>query len=441
MGKLTVSCWCRSIGSCPDAQHCPECTSQRPVDYSRRAARPARSRSPTRDRIAAFAEGARCTVGPGITCSRRTSGGWRRCNRSLSHCNETQPAKERPLFPALESPPSTASGRPALASPNRHLVAEATEQLHDGDNRAHSLPELVDIVLLTICAVVSGADGSEAIEDFGLEKLDWLRRFAPFRNGVPSHDCIANVVSRVSPKGFQTCLLSWTRAVAQVTGGEVGPDDLDVDAGGDVVLLGGSQVEGECQYGGTIFFGPAAGCGTEVSDTDLPFQGLFALPECTAIPPQTPEPESIHTGPRSTEYFDTPLQPGDYGNVSFGASNRVAMEAGEYHFQSLKFGPNTDIQILGPITLHVMDELRFANGVRQELVAVEPNEIVYLLDGTLSADPLHKGGASTVLFGTFCGPASRIVIGDGSELTGAIIAKEAVLGAKVHFTADPAPVH
>jgi predicted transposase YbfD/YdcC len=85
-------------------------------------------------------------------------------------------------------------------------------------NKRH---ELIDIVLLTICAVVSGADGWEAIEDFGQEKLDWLRRFVPFRNGVPSHDCIANVVSRLSPKGFQACLLSWTGAVAHVIDGEV----------------------------------------------------------------------------------------------------------------------------------------------------------------------------------------------------------------------------
>jgi predicted transposase YbfD/YdcC len=85
-------------------------------------------------------------------------------------------------------------------------------------NKRH---ELVDIMLPTICAVVSGADGREAIEDFVHDKLDWLRRFAPVRNGVPSHDGIANVVSRVSPKAFQACLLGWTRAVAQVTGGEV----------------------------------------------------------------------------------------------------------------------------------------------------------------------------------------------------------------------------
>ena len=86
--------------------------------------------------------------------------------------------------------------------------------LQDPRIERNKLHALADIMLLTVCAVVSGADGWEAIEEFGREKLDWLGQFAPFKNGVPSHDGIANVLSRLSPKGFQECFGSWTRAVA-----------------------------------------------------------------------------------------------------------------------------------------------------------------------------------------------------------------------------------
>ena len=67
-------------------------------------------------------------------------------------------------------------------------------------NKAHAL---IDIVVLTVCAVASGADGWEAIEQFGKEKLDWLRQYVPLVNGVPSHECIGYVLSRVSPTAFQ----------------------------------------------------------------------------------------------------------------------------------------------------------------------------------------------------------------------------------------------
>ena len=58
-------------------------------------------------------------------------------------------------------------------------IVEHFTPLKDPRIDRNKLHALVDIVLLTICAVVSGADGWEAIEDFGHEKLDWLRQFAP----------------------------------------------------------------------------------------------------------------------------------------------------------------------------------------------------------------------------------------------------------------------
>jgi len=85
-------------------------------------------------------------------------------------------------------------------------------------NKRH---ELLDIVFVVICEMLSGADGWEAIEEFGKEKLTWLRQFGSFANGVPSHDCIARVISRLSVKGFCECFLSWTKAVTEATGGEI----------------------------------------------------------------------------------------------------------------------------------------------------------------------------------------------------------------------------
>ncbi|MFZ0254934.1 MAG: ISAs1 family transposase [Gammaproteobacteria bacterium] len=80
---------------------------------------------------------------------------------------------------------------------------------------------LLDMVVLTICAVVSGAEGGEDMAAFDHEKRGWLRRFIPLKNGVPSHECIAYVMSRLSPKSFQRCFLDWTREVMEHTQGEV----------------------------------------------------------------------------------------------------------------------------------------------------------------------------------------------------------------------------
>ncbi|EKP2412578.1 transposase family protein, partial [Escherichia coli] len=52
---------------------------------------------------------------------------------------------------------------------------------------------LSDILLLTICAVISGAEGWEDIE------VDFLKQYGDFENGIPVHDTIARVVSCISP--------------------------------------------------------------------------------------------------------------------------------------------------------------------------------------------------------------------------------------------------
>jgi hypothetical protein len=80
---------------------------------------------------------------------------------------------------------------------------------------------LMEILLVAACAMLVGAEGREAMEEFGEAKLKWLRKFSPFINGVPTHDRIAEVIARLNPTAFQSGFVNWTRAVAEATDGEV----------------------------------------------------------------------------------------------------------------------------------------------------------------------------------------------------------------------------
>ena len=64
---------------------------------------------------------------------------------------------------------------------------------------------LIDILVLTICAVVAGADDWEYVAMWGTEKIDWLRQFVPLENGIPSHDTIGRVFAAIDSQCFQTC--------------------------------------------------------------------------------------------------------------------------------------------------------------------------------------------------------------------------------------------
>jgi len=63
--------------------------------------------------------------------------------------------------------------------------------------------ELMDIFFLSACAVLYKAEGWENIEDFGHIKLDCLRKYLPFANGITKHDTIARVLSRLDASELQ----------------------------------------------------------------------------------------------------------------------------------------------------------------------------------------------------------------------------------------------
>lgn len=81
--------------------------------------------------------------------------------------------------------------------------------------------KLMDILLLTICAVIGGAEGWGEINDFGHAHLDWLKEYGDFDNGIPADDTIARVVSSVNPKKFQECFVKWMQDCHAVTDGKV----------------------------------------------------------------------------------------------------------------------------------------------------------------------------------------------------------------------------
>lgn len=80
---------------------------------------------------------------------------------------------------------------------------------------------LLDILLLAISAVISGAEGWEDIEDFGRLKLDWLRRYRSFEAGIPRHDTIARVICRLKAEEIETAFQSWISSLVISTGSDV----------------------------------------------------------------------------------------------------------------------------------------------------------------------------------------------------------------------------
>ncbi len=81
--------------------------------------------------------------------------------------------------------------------------------------------KLLDIVVIALCAIVSGANDFVAMEKFGKTKRAWLEKYLELPNGIPTHDTFNRVLSAVDPEAFVDCFVSWVTAVHEVTAGQV----------------------------------------------------------------------------------------------------------------------------------------------------------------------------------------------------------------------------
>jgi predicted transposase YbfD/YdcC len=81
--------------------------------------------------------------------------------------------------------------------------------------------ELIDIVIVSICAVICGAQSWRDIAAWGVMRSRWLSNFLALSNGIPSHDTFARVFAVLDPEQFQQCFLSWIEAVSCITQGKL----------------------------------------------------------------------------------------------------------------------------------------------------------------------------------------------------------------------------
>ena len=84
--------------------------------------------------------------------------------------------------------------------------------------KLHQLP---DILFITLCAVISGADNWVMIEQFGKSKQAWFEGVLNLPNGIPSHDTFGDVFAAIDTEQFSTCFSNWVNALSRISQGQV----------------------------------------------------------------------------------------------------------------------------------------------------------------------------------------------------------------------------
>jgi len=82
---------------------------------------------------------------------------------------------------------------------------------------------LLDILTISLCALICGADDFVAVARFGQAKEAWLKERLGLElpSGIPSHDTFGRVFSRLDPEAFAQCFVAWTQQMHTETQGQV----------------------------------------------------------------------------------------------------------------------------------------------------------------------------------------------------------------------------
>lgn len=100
-------------------------------------------------------------------------------------------------------------------------LANAFISIHDPRIDRAKKHNLVDIIMITLCATICGMEGWEEIEVFAEEREEWFKDFLELPNGIPSHDTMYRVFSRINPKELNRTLIQWTNDLKQSVEGKV----------------------------------------------------------------------------------------------------------------------------------------------------------------------------------------------------------------------------
>lgn len=111
--------------------------------------------------------------------------------------------------------------------PSKNSTSDLIEYFSDIEDpridrqKLHALP---DILFVVFSGVICGVDSWSDFVLFAESKLDFLRRYVPLENGIPSKNTFQRVITRINPEAFRSCFLKWVDDYEQEIGHTIAID-------------------------------------------------------------------------------------------------------------------------------------------------------------------------------------------------------------------------
>ena len=85
-------------------------------------------------------------------------------------------------------------------------LAEINDPRRTWGNFRH---KLVDMLIIALCTIIIGEDEFDVMEEWGLEREEWLRGFLELPHGIPDKDTFRRLFERLEPRALLRSLNAW----------------------------------------------------------------------------------------------------------------------------------------------------------------------------------------------------------------------------------------
>lgn len=106
-------------------------------------------------------------------------------------------------------------------SPIETNFLDSFTSVEDPRSNRNQLYTLSEILLVTLLAVICGAEGWQDVENYGKAKINYLRQYLDYVNGVPSDDTIRRLFRSINPDIFKHFFCDWVKSIANTVDSKV----------------------------------------------------------------------------------------------------------------------------------------------------------------------------------------------------------------------------
>jgi len=98
---------------------------------------------------------------------------------------------------------------------------ESLRKIDDPRREHQKFHSLFDILVISICAVICGAEHWTEMEEFGEAKREWFSTFLELENGIPSHDTFRRVFTLLDTIQLKELFIDWISSAVSLNKGSL----------------------------------------------------------------------------------------------------------------------------------------------------------------------------------------------------------------------------